>query len=160
MGRYLRGQRLLRGISLDDLAVLTKLPRRSLERLESGVFDHISDGFSRGFVRAVADALGLDPNEAVLRLLAEPPEEDDARARAGARRRFVLGLGLAVALTAVLLGLWAVRRVWVGSDWRQPTPVVVYRRDVVRSMATAQSTPGRNPGAGSASVLPVDSASQ
>lgn len=160
VGRYLRGQRLLRGISLDDLAVLTKLPRRSLERLESGVFDHISDGFSRGFVRAVADALGLDPNEAVLRLLAEPPEEDDARARAGARRRFVLGLGLAVALTAVLLGLWAVRRVWVGSDWRQPTPLVVYRRDVVRSMATAQSTPGRNPGAGSASVLPVDSASQ
>ena len=33
VGRYLRGQRLLRGISLDDLAVLTKLPRRSLERL-------------------------------------------------------------------------------------------------------------------------------
>ncbi len=160
VGRYLTGQRLLRGISLDDLAVLTKLPRRSLERLEAGAFDHVADGFSRGFVRAVADALGLDPDEAVLRLLAEPPEEDDARARAGARRRFVLGLGLAVALAAVFLGLWAVRRVWVGSDWRQPTPVVVYRRDVVRSMAAAQSTPGRNPRAGSASVPSADSAPQ
>ncbi len=123
-----------------------------------GVFDHIADGFSRGFVRAVAEALGLNPDEAVLRLMAEPPEEDDTRARAGARRRFVLGLGLAVALAAVFLGLWAVRRVWIGSDWRQPTPVVVYRRDVVRSLAAAQSTPGRVPGAGSGSVLPADSA--
>ncbi len=158
VGRYLTGQRLLRGISLDDLAVLTKLPRLSLERLEAGAFDHIADGFSRGFVRSVADALGLDPDEAVLRLLAEPPVEDDARARAAARRRFALGLGLAVALAAVFLGLWAVHSFWVGFDWRQPTSVVVYRRDVVRSMAAAQSTPGRNPAAGSASVPPADSA--
>ena len=74
VGRYLAGQRLLRGISLDDLAVLTKIPRRSLERLEAGAFDHVADGFSRGFVRAVADALGLDPwrhNLAVDVLLAD-----------------------------------------------------------------------------------------
>ncbi len=124
-GRYLAGQRLLRGISLDDLAVLTKIPRRSLERLEAGAFDHVADGFSRGFVRAVADALGLDPDEAVLRLLAEPPDEDAAGALAGARRRFAMGLGLAVALAVVFLGLWGARRVWVGSGWRQSTPEVV-----------------------------------
>ncbi len=33
IGRYLASQRRLRDISLDQLAALTKLPRRSLERL-------------------------------------------------------------------------------------------------------------------------------
>ena len=152
-GRYLAGQRLLRGISLDDLAVLTKIPRRSLERLEAGAFDHVADGFSRGFVRAVADALGLDPDEAVLRLLAEPPDEDAAGVRAAARHRFAMGLGLAVALAAVLLGLWGVRRIWIGSGWWQSTPVVVYRHDALRSLILEQDTP-RAQAEASASVLP------
>ncbi len=154
-GRYLAGQRLLRGISLDDLAVLTKIPRRSLERLEAGAFDHVADGFSRGFVRAVADALGLDPDEAVLRLLAEPPDEDAAGVLAGARRRFAMGLGLAVALAAVLLALWGVRRIWVESGWRQSTPEVVYRHDALRSLLREQDTL-RAQAEASASVLPDD----
>ncbi len=151
-GRYLAGQRLLRGISLDDLAVLTKIPRRSLERLEAGAFDHVADGFSRGFVRAVAEALGLDPDEAVLRLLAEPPDEDAAGIRAAARHRFAMGLGLAVALAAVLLALWGVRRIWISSGWRQSTPVVVYRHDALRSLVLEQDTP-RTQAEASAPVL-------
>ena len=72
VGVYLAQQRRLRGISLDDLSALTRIPRRSLERLEAGAFDRTPDGFARGFVRSVAEALGLDPNEAVMRLLPRP----------------------------------------------------------------------------------------
>ena len=80
IGAYLTRQRELRGISLDELATLTRIPRRSLERLESGVFDRAPDGFVRGFVRTVADALGLDPENAVMRLLREPADEEERAA--------------------------------------------------------------------------------
>ena len=47
IGFYLARERRMRGISLDELADLTKIPRRSLERLEAGAFDHNPDGFAR-----------------------------------------------------------------------------------------------------------------
>jgi cytoskeletal protein RodZ len=56
---------------------------RSLRRLEAGAFDHEPDGFARGFVRTVASALGLPPDETVARML--PEATDDARSR-GRRR--------------------------------------------------------------------------
>ena len=48
VGLYLAGQRRLRGISVDDLAAQTRIPRRNIERLEAGAFDAAPDGFSRG----------------------------------------------------------------------------------------------------------------
>ena len=69
LGHYLASQRRLRGISLEELAARTRIPGRNLERLESGVMDGDSDGLSRGLVRIVAHALGLDPDDAVMRLI-------------------------------------------------------------------------------------------
>jgi hypothetical protein len=50
VGRYLAGQRRLRNISLDELATLTKIPRRSLERLEAGLFDDVPDGLRSAWI--------------------------------------------------------------------------------------------------------------
>jgi hypothetical protein len=133
IGRYLASQRRLRGISLDELAARTKIPRRNLERLESGVFDSQADGFVRGFVRTVAEALGLDPREAVMRLVGEPPGGDEDW-----RHRHVwtlAGLAAVAGLLLVLLGLglrFATRWVVEPSGGE---PEVVYRRDAVRSLA-------------------------
>ena len=148
VGRYLARQRILRGISLDDLALLTRIPRRSLERLEAGAFDRQPDGFARGFVRTVAGALGLDPDEAVLRLMNEPPDDDPTRgvARAWARRGIVIGLALGLAIAVVVALAWS---------WRSPIAVpleepaaseIVYRRDAVRGLAARRSGE-RAPGA-------------
>ena len=104
IGRYLAGQRKLRGISLDELAGLTRIPVRSLERLESGAFDLSSDGFVRGFVRAVAEALGLDPDDAVMRLMREPQDEG-LRAGSGVFSQKALLARVAMAVFAALLGL-------------------------------------------------------
>jgi len=57
ISEYLRRQRILRGMSREELSELTRIPIRSLERLEDGQFDGGSDGFVRGFVRTVAEAL-------------------------------------------------------------------------------------------------------
>ena len=72
IGEYLKRQRTLRGITIEELAASTRIPLRSLERLEAGYFDGMTDGFVRGFVRTVSGALGLDADQTVARMLEEP----------------------------------------------------------------------------------------
>ncbi len=125
---------MLRGISVEELSELTHIPQRNLERLESGAFDDQPDGFARGFVRTVAEALGLDPDEAVMRLMQEP--EADA-IPAGA-----FGRGLALRLAALSLLVVGVLLLWkLGSAWwsqrakvEEPPPIT-YRLDAVGDLA-------------------------
>ena len=138
IGSYLAQQRRLRGFSVDDLASLTRIPRRSLERLEAGAFDATPDGFVRGFVRTVAEALGLDPDDAVNRLLREPQEDEAvllAKAR-DERRKLMLRAALAAAalLAALALGRLAA---WVFAGERESSAPVVYRHDTLRGLETA-----------------------
>ena len=103
IGSYLRLQRGLRAISVEELANLTRIPVRSIERLEAGCFDGQVDGFSKGFVRTVAESLGLDAEDTLARMLSEPEPED--RRLVNLKRRLsalFLGLGT-VALLGVLL---------------------------------------------------------
>jgi transcriptional regulator with XRE-family HTH domain len=145
IGRYLASQRRLRGVSLEDLAELTKIPRRSLQRLEEGAFDQQADGFARGFVRTVAEALGLDAEEAVLRLLGEPPDGDDERhAHHLALKRWGAAAVLLFGAGAVLLALWLI---WSGlpeaSEGRAGEEIV-YRRDAVRELAQMERATGES----------------
>ena len=151
IGLYLARERRMRGISLDELADITKIPRRSLERLEAGAFDRDPDGFVRGFVRSVAFGLGLSPEEAVMRMLGEPPESGEASApRFSAAMRWLLVVS---GLVAVAVGLAAA--VWQGyprapqSEAGDEGPEIVFRRDAIRALTEAQqrseaSGPGAN----------------
>ena len=145
IGRYLAAQRQLRGISLDDLSARTKIPRRNLERLESGAFDAQTDGFVRGFVRTVADALGLDSNEAVMRMVGEPAIGDEELLW---RRRMRIGLVAALLGGVLLIGLGLGLRIatrWVVEPAGGP-PDHVFRRDAVRSLAEHErGQPARAP---------------
>jgi hypothetical protein len=155
LGSWLAKQRELRGISREELSALTRLPIRSLERLEAGAFDGQQDGFVRGFVRTVAIAIGLDPDDAVARLLAEPA----ARPRRQAldpRRVAVAAVGLlgAAALAAALVE-------WVQ---RAPAPpnaaaeeTVLLRPDPVRALAIEQGLLRDEPAGGDAAeALPFE----
>ncbi len=142
IGRYLAQQRVLRDISVDELAVLTKIPRRSIERLEAGAFDREPDGFARGFVRTVAEALGLDPDDAVTRLLSEPPD-DDIEERGIPHLRTLSAAAIAlVALGIVGATLWGLTAA-LRSDTTDATPLpdVVFRRDVIRELARHAARP-------------------
>jgi hypothetical protein len=136
IGAYLARQRRLRGLSLDELARTTCIPLRSLERLESGAFDATPDGFARGFVRTVAVALGLDPDDTVARMLPEarigPRPRPQPLAAPGASW---LPAALALGVVLSLVGLFWTR-------WSAPPPEpadlradYVYRRDAVRELA-------------------------
>jgi hypothetical protein len=132
LGGWLAKQRQLRGIRLEELAALTRLPVRSLERLEAGVFDGQQDGFVRGFVRTVAVAIGLDPEDAVARLLAEPEVSPGSRLP-DLRRVAVAAVGLAGVL-ALALALWEVARAPAAREAGAEAAAPV-RRDAVRALA-------------------------
>jgi len=135
IGAYLSQQRRLRGIALEELADQIRIPVRSLERLEKGAFDTTADGFARGFVRTVADALGLDADAAVSRMLAEPENTGKTSPRPamslGRRVAFIVG-----AVAALGLAVVAARNTFDGLA-RDPIEPVL-RRDPVRHLHLEQ----------------------
>jgi len=71
LAMWLRGGRTQRGLSLDDVARVTKIQARILERLEAGKLDGLpADVFVRGFVRSFARCVGLDETESLKRYVA------------------------------------------------------------------------------------------
>ena len=152
VGRYLSRQRRMRGISIEELSQLTRIPLRSLERLESGSFDREADGFVRGFVRTVSVALGLDPDDTVARMLSEVRVVDEGPSQT------VVSLRWGVAVVAVLLlgvGVVSAVQSLLASDAPAPPEArseTVFRRDPVRALAeaTASVAPRNETAAGDA----------
>jgi hypothetical protein len=136
IGAYLGRQRALRHITLDELEATTRIPRRSLERLEAGAFDRDRDAFARSFVRTVATALGLDANEAVTRMLAEAAPEAGRRGPGRLRTGRVLVLCAVVAALGFAIALW---RAGVSLPRFSHSPstarAIVHRRDAVHELA-------------------------
>jgi hypothetical protein len=67
LGEFLRRERELRQISLDDVAERTKISRRYLEAIEEGQYDRLpGEIFVRGFIRSYAQSVGLDPQDTLL----------------------------------------------------------------------------------------------
>ncbi len=61
IGAFLRRERELRQVSLEELVQTTRVPLRMLQRIEEDRFDELpGDVFARGFLRSYARALGLD----------------------------------------------------------------------------------------------------
>jgi cytoskeletal protein RodZ len=76
VGTTLRTAREHRGIPLPRMAALTKIPIGILRALETNAFDRIPTGiFLRGYLRAYAREVGLEPEALVAQFLAEtePP---------------------------------------------------------------------------------------
>ena len=68
---WLRAGRVQRGMSVDDVAKVTKIQARILERLEGGKPEGLpADVFVRGFVRSFARCVGLEEAEALRRYAA------------------------------------------------------------------------------------------
>ena len=65
---YLVGAREQRRMSINDIATVTRIPVRSLERLESGQFEELpADVFVRGFLRSYARCVGLNAEDTIRR---------------------------------------------------------------------------------------------
>ncbi len=124
-GSYIRTQRIRQGISLDQLAATTNIPRGQLELLEDDQFEALpAMVFAKGFLRCCARALELDP-DTVLGLLYER-ERERLRAR---RRESSAVIPSAVVkpspagrgVPSASAQLWARASVWLG-DWAGRIP--------------------------------------
>jgi hypothetical protein len=143
IGAYLALQRELRGITLEELSRATRIPVRSLQRLEDGAFDHAPDGFARGFVRTVALALGLPADETVARML--PEVDADAYGSSRRRvRRVAVALAAGVVVVALGAGTWAAVFGREAPSALEGGSVVhpMIRRDPVRELARQQGLLG------------------
>lgn len=139
IGGYLKTQRKIRGIELEELSVRTRIPLRSLSRLEEGAFDGNADGFVRGFVRTVSDGLGLDPDDTLMRMLAEPAGARVARATLGLPLR--AWLAVVVSLLAAAFGLVLLNAA-LATTAVPREPEHQLRRDPVRALAEAHAASG------------------
>ena len=112
-GEELRRERLVRDISLEEISSATKISVRLLKALEAGDLSVLpSPAFTRGFIRAYARHLGIDPEEKVnayradLAAASSPiePPHGMARSRFWRARRATVGtiVGGVVAVLLVL----------------------------------------------------------
>lgn len=116
IGTTLQQARIARGLSLADISSTTKMSAPVLQRIEEGSFDQLPGGLlTRGYLRAFAREVGLDPEKIVNEYRAEfertAPEDEpfqlprssyqdsDARTHGGP-------LALIVALAVVLYFGW------------------------------------------------------
>lgn len=94
-GEELRRERLIREISLEEISSATKISVRLLKALEAGDTSRLpAPAFTRGFIRAYARHLGIDPEEKVNAYLADLAGESPAAPaskKARPRSRFLRG---------------------------------------------------------------------
>ena len=108
-GRFLTQQRELRGLSRDEVARATKIPPTLIAALESGQVERLpARVFVLNYIRAYAQVIGMEPEEAVLRyeemdktVPSEPPPAALEHAR---RTRAWVGLVLTLLALGLLVG--------------------------------------------------------
>lgn len=118
IGQFLRSEREIRQLSLEELAQTTRIPLRSLQLLEEDRLDTLpGDVFVRGFVKSYAKAVGLGVDETLRRYeeSSRPSKVPAAVAREAVGqpdrgRRFGLAIALVILLILFTLALSIVLR--------------------------------------------------
>lgn len=134
-GHWYRRQRELRGISIFYVAARTKLTPERVREIEDSGATLETDGLGRSTARALAIAIGADPNEAASLL----GERRAIRGTQGDRSAWLRGLVWALGRRAGLVlllgaGLWLLGLWLSGAIARDGAPAVVYKPDYVEKL--------------------------
>jgi cytoskeletal protein RodZ len=122
-GEYLRQQRDNREISLDQISARTRIQKKFLLALEQGRLDQLPGRtFVRGFIRAYAEALGLNSDQTLV--LFEESQKELHPAAAGEKPAPTPEKKRALVLTAILVLVVAATAAVIGLtlSLRQPAP--------------------------------------
>jgi len=113
-GASFRQARTSKGISLDQVATETRISKRFLTAIENEEFQLLPGGiFNRGFVRAFAEKVGLDPEQAVsdyvrmveVRQPEAPAPPQPAHAAKSQRGLYPISVGVLVLVIVVFYGV-------------------------------------------------------
>jgi cytoskeletal protein RodZ len=103
--RWLVRERELRGLTRDEVLRVTRLAPPVLEALEAGDPARLPPrAYVLGYLRAYAGAIGLDPDDVVLRF--EEAAVAEASTAGGPRRRVVPWILAALAIGLAAAGAW------------------------------------------------------
>jgi cytoskeleton protein RodZ len=160
IGADLRNARIAQHRSIEDISRSTKISSSVLRAIESGEFHKVPGGvFTRGYIRAYAREVGLNPEEIVARYRAEfepppsAPADDDAGGaelpriqfapdenNALSKYRSAIELGVIAAIAAVCFGflLRSSKPTATTDTALAPPPAIQAQQD--KSVATTGST--------------------
>ena len=134
-GEELRRERIIRDVSLEEISAATKISIRLLTALESSDVSRLpAPVYSRGFIRAYAKYLGLDPDEMINAYLADVAPEnkrevaDSTKGRL--RSRFLRGRRAAGTIVVSVTGILLVLGLIVKPQRRPATAELVPPREV------------------------------
>jgi transcriptional regulator with XRE-family HTH domain len=100
-GRRMRLERERRGVALETVAARTKISVRLLSDLERDQLSHWPRGiFRRAFVRSYAEAIGVDPDTALLEFVEDHPDPPEPLAPIGGASPQVAAASAVARLTA------------------------------------------------------------
>lgn len=86
LGQYLRQERQLRQISLEEISLTTRIPRMTLEQMERGEFESLpGEVFARGFLKSYAKSVGIPVEEVLSRYRTRGRQATDRRSTAGSQ---------------------------------------------------------------------------
>jgi cytoskeleton protein RodZ len=117
-GEFLRQARQRRGLTLQQIAQITKIPLRHLDALERDEFAALPGGmYRRAHVRAYADAVGLDRGVALAwldralqraapRTASVVQASEPSPVSASGRTRAMISGGVAVITAVIVLAIW------------------------------------------------------
>ena len=131
-GPWYRRQRELRGISLFYVAARTKLTPERVREIEETPAGLDTDALGRATARALAHAIGADPDEAAALLGRAAPPRVRRRARFTRLRPLLFGVGRTAGMAVILaIGLWLLG-LWLSSPPSDASaPPRIYKPDYV-----------------------------
>lgn len=137
LGHYLRNERELRQLSLEEIAQTTRIPLRMLQHIESDQLDSLpGEVFTRGFLKSYARSVGLPVEEVLARYGDRQKLPDSAPAPITAitppekGRRFGIAIALVILLILFTLALSIVLR-----PRQRDTPIELSRTTQVQPVA-------------------------
>ena len=144
IGRYLRGERELRKVSLEEVSKFTRIKEQYLSAIEEDRYDLLPSAiYVKGYLTAYARYLGLDPNDTVLRYQRylkeltiaeekrlEQQKPEPPRQVSFSAKRAMPYLVLAILSTMIVLTVFFVRQILQASfrpalNQREATPVAM-----------------------------------
>ena len=144
----------MRGVSLDEICVATRISTRFLDALENEEWEHLPGGvFNRGFVRSVARYLGMDEDglvaEYALAMSAhsgtpvwtnQHPQKLAAHWPANPQANWPLRLGILLAVLVLAVGGWAGWRRYAGRRTSQSAAAQVVSTTSAAAIPAGEGT--------------------
>jgi cytoskeletal protein RodZ len=125
-GAYLKSERELRGVTIDEVASVTKIHARYLHALENNQFEKLpGEVFIIGFIRSIAKVIGADENE-LLSAYSDIIKESSNEEITPSKKNPTLNINFILILSLIILflggAIWGLKFIFHKDNKVSPEP--------------------------------------